>query len=278
MKRAGFAAAILAVAALISCTQTPPPKPAPAPPPVAEAPKAVVPPPAPAPRADRELVFDERAIAQAQRGLKQLGYNAGKPDGVGGPATRRAILAFQKDHGLAEDGRLTYAVAEKIRVALLADATKAAAIAVHAGDMLVYSDGVTEIVSADRMLEWEDEDTHSLVAIRPSVAGWPAAARAGLDWAITHALDMPASAKPVKWSSTGVDRHFEIRTFAALSPREAALVGGDAGSCRRFELRGNDGRYPAIACRDVKGGWYIPHSTIRLARAATELGSRAAKN
>jgi peptidoglycan hydrolase-like protein with peptidoglycan-binding domain len=278
MRRAGFVMAVAALAALISCTQTPAPKPAPAPPPpVAAAPEPVAPPPAP--KVDHDLVLDEHAISAAQRALNQLGYDAGKPDGAGGLATRRAVLAFQKDHGLVEDGRLTFFMAERIRAAVFLDeGPKTADIAIHAGDMLIYSDGVTEIAAAGRMVAWEGEDGHGLVAVRPSVTGWPAAARAGLDWAITHVLEMPVSAKPVKWSSTGVDRRFEIRAFAALSAREATLVGGDAGSCRRFELRADQDHYPAIACRDVKGGWYIPHSTIRLARAATGLGSRPVRN
>ena len=261
-----------------SCSQTPKPTPMPAP--VAAAPPP--PPPAPvvaAPKIDHELVIDERAIAAAQRALSQLGYDAGKADGVGGPATRRAILAFQKDHDLTQDGRLTFAVAEKIRAALQAESARTAAIEVRQGDMLVYSDGVVEVAAAERMVQWDQEDTHGLVAIRPAVTGWPAAARAGLDWAITHALDVPASAKPLKWSSTGVDQHFEIYTYPALTSREAALVGGDPGSCRRFEMRTAETqwRYPAIACRDVKGAWYIPHSTIRLARPATGLGTSPGK-
>ncbi len=269
MNRARSAGMIAAAAILLSCTQTP--KPAP-PQPVAAAPRpAPAPPPLAAPRPEPETVADERAISAAQRALNQLGYDAGKADGVGGPATRRAILAFQKDHSLAEDGRLTVALVEKIKAALQVEDAKAASLTVHRGDMLVYDDGVVEFVSAERTLRWEEEDPHSLVAIRPSVTGWPAAARAGLDWAITHALDVPASSKPVKWSSTGVARHFEIYTFPALTPREVALVGGDAASCRRFEMRGDDARYPAIACRDGRGAWYIPHSTIRLARPATGL-------
>jgi peptidoglycan hydrolase-like protein with peptidoglycan-binding domain len=263
---------------IVSCTQMPKPATAP-PPPVAAAPQPAPPPPAAAPKIDHELVLDERAIAAAQRALSQLGYDAGKADGAGGPATRRAILAFQKDHDLAQDGRLTFAVAEKIRAALQAESSRTAAIEVRQGDMLVYSDGVVEVAAAERMVQWDQEDTHGLVAVRPAVTGWPAAARAGLDWAITHALDVPASAKPVKWSSTGVNQHFEIYTYPALTPREAALVGGDPGSCRRFEMRTAETqwRYPAIACRDVKGAWYIPHSTIRLARPATGLGTSPGK-
>ena len=275
MNRAKQAAAILIAAILLSCTQSPEPK---LPAPVAAKPKntPAPPPPLAAPKPAPDLVTDERAVAAAQRALNQLGYDAGKPDGIGGPATRRAILAFQKDRELAEDGRLTFAVAERIKAALAAGTSNMAAILVHPGDLLVFSDGVTEFVSADRTVQWDEEDSHGLVAIRPSVAGWPAAARAGLDWAITHALDVPASAAPVKWSSTGVNRKFEIFT-SALAPREAALVGGDAGACRRFEMRTDERqvRYPAIACRDDNGSWYIPHSTIRLARPASGLQSAA---
>src|SRR5258707_12554069 len=66
--------------------------------------------PAPLTR-DRELVADEHGIAAAQRALAQLGYNVGKTDGVSGAATRRAILAFQKDHALVEAGRSTVGLA-----------------------------------------------------------------------------------------------------------------------------------------------------------------------
>jgi Putative peptidoglycan binding domain len=274
MQSAGMIALALIA---VSCTHAPAPAPAP-PAPVAEAPPpAPPPPPVVVPKVDPHLVSDSRAIAAAQRALGQLGYDAGKADGAGGPATHRAVLAFQKDHEMATDGRLTFDVAEKIRAALQAETAKAASIVLRPGDMLVYSDGVVEIAAAERTVQWEQEDTHSLVAIRPAVTGWPTAARAGLDWAITHALDTPASAKPLKWSSTGVDQHFEIYTYPALTPREAGLVGGDPQSCRRFEMHTDETqrRYPAIACRDVKGVWYIPHSTIRLARPASGLDATA---
>ena len=115
----------------------------------------------------------------------------------------------------------------------------------------------------------------ALVAVRPAMGSWPAAAKAGLDWALTHALDTPASAAPLKWSSTGVEEEFEIRTYASLTAREAGLVGGDPSSCRRFELKSDGARYPGIACRDPDGTWYIPHSTVRLARPAAGLSTGA---
>ena len=111
------------------------------------------------------------------------------------------------------------------------------------------------------------------MAIRPSTVGWPPAARAGLDWAITHALDVAGSA-PLAWSSTGVDQHFEIHATAALLPRETALAGPLAPSCRHFELHGDQRHYPGLACRDANGEWYFLHSRIRLAHPARRLGSQ----
>jgi peptidoglycan hydrolase-like protein with peptidoglycan-binding domain len=270
-----LAAALLVLAA---CVRTPPPAP---PPVVAAAPKPAPPPPppAPVPKPDPDLVTNERPILAAQRALSQLGYDVGELDGSDGPATRRAILAFQKDHKLPRDGRLTVALAAKLKaLAAEAEAGKAAVIALHPGDMLIYNDGEVEFAAAERDVQWDQSDPRELVAIRPAMSDWPAAARAGLDWALTHALEVPATAPPVKWSSTGVARHFEIHTTAALTAREANLVGGSPQTCRRFEMRTDDPqlRYPGIACQDVNGGWYIPHSTIRLARPASELGRRPA--
>ena len=266
-------AGIAMVLLLGACAAKPKPVPEPV---VAAAPEPPPPPPPPAPAPDPGLVTDKAAITQAQRVLAQLGYKPGKPDGVQGPATQRAIQAFQKDHGLADDGRLTTSLVARLKTALAAANAKAAIIALRQGDMLIYNDGEVEFAAAGREVQWEQSDPRELVAIRPDMGDWPAAAKAGLDWALTHALDEPAAKQPLKWSSTGVARHFEIRTFAALTPREAGLVGGSPQSCRRYELRTADPqqRYPGIACQDTNGGWYIPHSTIRFARPASGLESR----
>jgi len=45
-------------------------------------------------------------VYQAQKALKELGYNPGKPDGVWGKATQRAIRSFQRHIGLPVTGRL----------------------------------------------------------------------------------------------------------------------------------------------------------------------------
>lgn len=256
-------AAILILAVLASCakpaTVAPP---APAAPPV-EPVVTEAPPPAPV------AITDAASVASVQRMLAQLGYDVGKPDGIAGAATRRTVMAFQRDHALSQDGLITAGLIEKLKT-LQAAQVRSAAINLSAGDTLIYSDGSVERAAADRVVQWDQAfGKNMLVAARPATAGWPPAARAGLDWAISHALDQSGSA-PTQWSSTGVEQHFEIRTFA-LTPREAALVGDP--SCRRFEVRGGaQRRYPGIACRDRSGSWRIARSKVSLARPATGLG------
>jgi peptidoglycan/xylan/chitin deacetylase (PgdA/CDA1 family)/LysM repeat protein len=46
----------------------------------------------------------ESYVREYQTLLREAGYYRGPIDGVPGPATRSAILSFQKDHGLAADG------------------------------------------------------------------------------------------------------------------------------------------------------------------------------
>jgi peptidoglycan hydrolase-like protein with peptidoglycan-binding domain len=260
---AALFAAALALAACSGPAKTvaPPIVEAPAPPPVA----AVA-----SPASDQDVITDPRVIAAAQRILILLGYDVGRPDGVIGPATRKVIIAFQKDHALTEDGRLTFSLVDRLKT-MVAELSRPIIVAVAQGDSLIYSDGTVEVARAERSVPWEqDNGARILVAARPSTAGWPAEAQAGLDWAVTHALDVPGP--PVEWSSTGVAARFVIRTYPSLSPREAALAGPNARACHRFEMRSGDHRYPAIACPDAKGIWTIPHSHVRLARPASGLG------
>jgi hypothetical protein len=258
-------AAVLLLAVLAACA-----KPANVAPPTPAAPSVSVPDipspivASPAPGADAAT------IASAQRLLSLLGYDAGKPDGVAGAATRRAVRAFQKDYELDQDGLITAALVEKLKAA---QAQRGITIALSAGDTLIYSDSSVEMVAAERVVQWDQAfGKNALMAARPATTGWPPAARAGLDWAISHALDQSGNA-PTQWSSTGVEERFEIRTFA-LTPREAALA--SQPTCRRFEVRASaQRRYPGIACRDRSGSWRIARSKVTLARPATELGRPA---
>lgn len=261
-----YLSTIAGVVTLAGCTQVPKPPPPPVPPAIAQ-PMVLQSPTTSAAKDDRDIVSEPRAVMAAQRALIQLGYTVGKVDGVLGPATLRAIRAFQRDHGLVEDERLTFILAGKLSA--LAGASSTVDINVRPGDMLVYNDGETEIAAVKRTVQWAGDENKALVAVRPATTAWPAAARAGLDWALTHALDGPVEGPAVKWSSTGVRETFQIRT-SNLTAREADLVGGAPDSCRRFDMRADEQlRYPGIACRDSKNQWYIPHSTIRFRRPAT---------
>jgi ankyrin repeat protein len=48
----------------------------------------------------------DAAVFEAQKKLNELGYDAGKPDGVWGKKTSEAVKSFQHDDGLPESGQL----------------------------------------------------------------------------------------------------------------------------------------------------------------------------
>lgn len=63
-----------------------------------------------APNINRQAVQGEQIQTQhnlikaAQGKLKEKGYDPGPTDGILGPRTRKALEAFQRDHGLTVDG------------------------------------------------------------------------------------------------------------------------------------------------------------------------------
>ena len=61
-----------------------------------------------------EVKFSSAQIKRMQTQLNALGYDSGKPDGVIGSGTRRAVRAFQKDHGLIADGYPSTKVLEQV--------------------------------------------------------------------------------------------------------------------------------------------------------------------
>ncbi|MDN3524252.1 lytic murein transglycosylase [Halomonas sabkhae] len=54
-------------------------------------------------------------VRDMQRLLNERGYNAGTPDGILGPNTRRGLRAFQRDIGVTPDGFATQALLERLR-------------------------------------------------------------------------------------------------------------------------------------------------------------------
>jgi hypothetical protein len=61
--------------------------------------------PSPKPYHPSAHVYDRQLVRDIQTALNEHGYNAGKPDGLYGPGTRKAITAYQEDKGLAVDGK-----------------------------------------------------------------------------------------------------------------------------------------------------------------------------
>jgi hypothetical protein len=53
-------------------------------------------------------------VVALQKVLKALGFYDGKPDGDFGPATKDAVVAFQKEHGLSPDGIVGSTTADKL--------------------------------------------------------------------------------------------------------------------------------------------------------------------
>lgn len=220
---------------------------------------------------EKSATLDARMIAAAQKALAQLGYQVGTVDGVYGPATRLAIQAFQRDRGLPEDGQVTASLIVML-TNVAAQAPKINSTAVLPGDLLLYGDGSRDTAKSAQLILWDADTKGGIVAIRPSTAGWPPAARAGLDWAVSHALDV-AGGPPIPWSSTGVQQKFTIFATPVLTSRETALADRSARICRHLEIRAEDRHYPGIACRDKNGEWYFLKSKIRLAHPARVLGT-----
>jgi hypothetical protein len=340
-----------AMLALCACAQNPKPAaPSPPPPVTANTP--------PQPETHAAPPVDAAAIALARRDLKALGYSTGKSDDISEASLHHAIVAFEKDQGLGEDGQLSPALEERLKQVRSAMSGRIAASG-NRSALFVYSDGTVrssgldalppvpaglasdapagflrpprpaseasyhlghhvqgggfaatktvnchtghlirsnaafggpDLLAMDCNVQDDAKSWHSLyspmldtvveqdgagasrmlIAIRPSTANWPAAARTGLDWAITHALEAPASDSPVAWSSTGVARHFEVRAFGKISGQELGLAAKYAGlNCRRFELAENEhSRYPGIACRHENGAWTLAGTGIALSSPA----------
>ena len=94
-----------------------------------------------------------------------------------------------------------------------------------------------------------------LLAIVPSTSEWPPAARAGLGWALEHALEMAAPGEETSWTSSA------IATKVTITPGPQAVSGAEK-TCRTFAQTWSDAQgarvYPGLSCREADGQWLIP--------------------
>jgi ankyrin repeat protein len=58
----------------------------------------------------------DHTFFQAQQKLKELGYDPGKPDGLWGRKTTKALKSFQRDNGLPVTGKLDQQTKEKLEI------------------------------------------------------------------------------------------------------------------------------------------------------------------
>ena len=118
-----------------------------------------------------------------------------------------------------------------------------------------YEPEIGHYVAFEEQRPGQAETRAELVAIQPASLRWPPAARAGLGWAIQHALDSAQAGEESYWRSSAVEAQVTIvpgETFALAEQRH----------CRRYtQVWTSDGSsrlYPAVACADSAGHWVIP--------------------
>ncbi len=119
-----------------------------------------------------------------------------------------------------------------------------------------YAPRVGHYVRFNDIYDVMELDRHvELVAILPSSRDWPPIARAGLGWALQHALEDGRSGQETLWSSTGVATRVTIKPIARFERF-------DGRTCRTFLQTwwadGGERHYPGTACRDSLGNWQIP--------------------
>jgi hypothetical protein len=106
-----------------------------------------------------------------------------------------------------------------------------------------------------------------LLAIVPNTSEWPPAARAGLGWALEHALETAAPGEETSWTSSA------IATQVTITPGPQALSGAKK-TCRTFVQTWSDAEgarvYPGLSCREAAGQWLIPglDSGVEVAKTA----------
>jgi len=66
------------------------------------------------PPPDSDLQISRERVKQLQIDLADLGLDAGEPDGIFGPATRRALSRFQQRRGMVADGHLDGSMLEAV--------------------------------------------------------------------------------------------------------------------------------------------------------------------
>jgi peptidoglycan hydrolase-like protein with peptidoglycan-binding domain/surface antigen len=119
-----------------------------------------------------------------------------------------------------------------------------------------YAPAVGHFVRRSEAVAEQQEKSMELLAVELGGEDWPAAARAGLDWAMQHALENGSSGQAVEWESSALPGHIEIEALAELDYSGAATCRRFAAT--RFNADGMKRIYPGVACRSADGIWAVP--------------------
>ena len=119
-----------------------------------------------------------------------------------------------------------------------------------------YAPAVGHFVRRTEAVAEQQETQMDLLAVELGGEDWPAAARAGLDWAMQHALESKSSGQAVEWESSALPGHIEIEALAELDYSGAETCRRFAAT--RFNADGMKRIYPGVACRSSDGTWAVP--------------------
>ncbi len=133
-----------------------------------------------------------------------------------------------------------------------------------------YAPRIGHYVRMNDFSDAEEQDRHvEVVAIRPGGKGWPPAARAGLGWALQHALESMSTDEQIEWSSSAIETRVTIKPSTRFER-------GDGKTCRNYLQIWSepDSRhsYPGTACREPSGRWHVPGLSDDLENARGLIG------
>ncbi|SET48239.1 peptidoglycan-binding protein [Oceanicella actignis] len=213
---------------------------------------------------------DRATVARIQAQLAELGYDPGPVDGAMGPRTRRAIIAFQRDNGLARTGAANKATAAAVQTAynLASRAGKPSAGAAALGPSFDCTRAATlseRAICADPRLAARDLELTRLYGDAIAGAG---AARAGALRAEQQAWLTRRDRCGADASCIGMRMEERIATLAAtagvgaqasrpggasstaLTARGASAVGSDANAEQPFAASSDYAAAVALALQD----------------------------
>jgi hypothetical protein len=119
-----------------------------------------------------------------------------------------------------------------------------------------YAPAVGHYVRRAEAVAEQKETPVDLLAVELGGEDWPAAARAGLDWALQHTLENESSGRAVEWESSALPGHIEIEALAEIDYAGAETCRRFAAT--RFDAEGMKRVYPGVACKSSDGTWVVP--------------------